>query len=926
MKPVEIFYSYAHEDEALRNQLNTHLAMLRRHELITEWHDRKISAGALWASEIDTHLQTAHIILLLISPDFINSDYCYSVVNYALQRHNKGEARVVPVLLRPVDWNRAPFEKLQAFPSDGRPVIGWEQRDEAFLNVAQGIRGIVEELTGTKAIPLAISMVPTPSYRKIRSDPPSTRPDKIQQREGVVKDVYAKLTQSDTTAIALTGIGGVGKSILASLVCDYAKKQRDAHEGPFQTEALWFTIDQSVTFADLVGNLCEALSIHSPDLSNSSPQNQAKVLFDILNNVDKAKLVILDQFENLLDWETGYALTDRPGVGEWLNIINSRLCLCRILLTSRPCPIGTQEDPLTYMQERPVGGLEVAEGIEWLQSQDVRGTEKELRTVVERCNGHAFALKLLVDLVKRGTSISDLLNDSMLWRGNVAKKLLNDIYKQLDEIQRKLLIACSVYREPVPLSAIRAAMSKAQNSQIIDVFEILNVQYLIEAKEDSCYQLHAIIVDYVQNYLGKNKKALRVAHTKAAQYYLQRAMTTCPPREQRISINHVHDLIEAIWQYYQAGQWQEAYKRIQEEGLIDDLAHWGGNATLLELYQLLLPLDKWQADLLQTVQIYIDLGGIYKDTGKKELALEFYDKAKKINEELKNDSMKGRIFSGMGSVYDGQGKRELAIEHYEQALPIYQELGDHEREAWVLNSLGRTYIDFKKFDLAEDYLQQALAIRKDAKARGRTLNNRGVLYIKIGKKEEALDDLKKASSLLEEAGDLKGQSRALHRLGQFYSEFGPQEEAIKYYKQTLDIRREKTYDRRGEGRVLVNIGQVYATLGQDKQEWEYYKQAQEHYKQALPICKEEEDSETEGRVYDRLGMLYLKRPSNEIALACFLLASDVFEKAKNPEIKVVQGHLDSLRQAIGENLFTELLAQIRPHAHQVVNQALAEEF
>lgn len=960
-KPIEIFYSYAHEDEALRNQLNTHLATLRRQGLITEWYDRQIQAGAPWSSEIDTHLKTAQVILLLISPDFINSDYCYSIeMDYALQRHNKGEARVVPVLLRPVDWKGAPFEKLQALPRDARPVIAWSRRDDAFLDVARGIRDIVEELTGTKAatlflpsapkttaiakkeqrndtqetIALAISKVATASYRKILSDPPSTRPDKIQQREEVVKDVYARLTQSDITAIALTGIGGVGKSMLASLVCDYAKKQSDAHKEPFQTgalwftEAFWFTVDQSVTFADLVGNLCEALHIPLPDLSNSAPQNQAKVLFDALNKVDTAKLVILNQFEDLLDWGTGHASTDRPGVGEWLDIINNRPCLCRILLTSRPRPIGTQKSHPIYMQEYLVGGLNEAEGVEWLQSQGVRGTEMELHTVVKRCKGHALALTLLVTLVRdRGASISALINESEFWIGDVATELLDKIYKEkLDQIQRKLLIACSAYREPVPFEAIQAAMPKVQKKQVINALNVLFVQRLIEAPGGGDYQLHAIIADYIQNYNDDNKKSLRVAHTKATQYYLQRSMITCPLREQRRSINDVHDLIEAIWQYCQAGLWREAYKRIWEEGFTDDLAHWGGNATLLELYQLLLPLNKWQADLLQTVQIYIDLGGIYRDIGQKKLALEYYKKAMTINEELGNDSAKGQIFSGIGSIYDGWGERVKAIEYYEQALLIYRELKDREKEAWVLNSLGRIYTSFGVFEQAEKSLRDALDIRKDAKAMGRTLNNRGDLYIKMGKKEEALDDLKNASSLLEKAGDLKGQSRALHRLGQFYSEFGSQEEAIKYYKQTLEIRREKTYDHRGEGRVLGSIGLAYATLGQDKQVWEYYNQAQEYYKQALPICKEEEDSETEGRVYDRLGMLYLKRPSNEVALACFLLASDVFEKAKNPEIKVVQGHLESLRQDVGEDYFAELLVEIKPHAEEVVNQALTEEF
>src|SRR6266702_8410929 len=101
---LELFYSYDHKDERLRKRLETHLSNLQRRGLITGWHDRNISAGTAWASEIDKHLNTAHIILLLISPDFIASEYCYSVeMMRAMERHKAGEARIIPVIMRPTD-------------------------------------------------------------------------------------------------------------------------------------------------------------------------------------------------------------------------------------------------------------------------------------------------------------------------------------------------------------------------------------------------------------------------------------------------------------------------------------------------------------------------------------------------------------------------------------------------------------------------------------------------------------------------------------------------------------------------------------------------------------------------------------------------------------------------------------------------------
>ena len=145
--PIEIFYSYAHEDERLRKALDKQLSLLKRDSLITSWHDYKISAGKEWEGEINEHLNTAQIILLLISPDFMVSDYCYSIeMKRAMERQELGEARVIPVILRPADWKRASFGKLKSLPSDGRAVTRWSNRDEAFLNVAKGIRRAVKEL------------------------------------------------------------------------------------------------------------------------------------------------------------------------------------------------------------------------------------------------------------------------------------------------------------------------------------------------------------------------------------------------------------------------------------------------------------------------------------------------------------------------------------------------------------------------------------------------------------------------------------------------------------------------------------------------------------------------------------------------------------------------------------------------------------
>jgi formylglycine-generating enzyme required for sulfatase activity len=144
---IEIFFSYARKDELLRDELNKHLKPLQQEGIITAWHDREIPPGAEWQNEIDRHLESAQIILLLISADFLASDYCYGFeLKRALERHESKAACVIPVILRSCDWQRTDFGKLAALPTDGKAINSWLDRDEAFTDVAIGLRQNISQL------------------------------------------------------------------------------------------------------------------------------------------------------------------------------------------------------------------------------------------------------------------------------------------------------------------------------------------------------------------------------------------------------------------------------------------------------------------------------------------------------------------------------------------------------------------------------------------------------------------------------------------------------------------------------------------------------------------------------------------------------------------------------------------------------------
>jgi hypothetical protein len=121
---------------------------MRREGIIENWHDRKISASREWEGGINAHLNSAQIILLLVSANFLSSDYIYDKeMKRALQRHERDEARVIPIILSPCDWSEAPFNKLQALPRDAKPITTWANRDQALMEVAKGVRAVVKELS-----------------------------------------------------------------------------------------------------------------------------------------------------------------------------------------------------------------------------------------------------------------------------------------------------------------------------------------------------------------------------------------------------------------------------------------------------------------------------------------------------------------------------------------------------------------------------------------------------------------------------------------------------------------------------------------------------------------------------------------------------------------------------------------------------------
>ncbi len=219
----EVFISYSHQDQALRIELEKHLSNLRRQHVIISWYDGDIIPGTEWEPEIMKRLKRAQIILLLISADFMDSDFCYSIeMKEAIARHDADQARVIPILMRPTDWQGAPFAKLKILPTDAKAVTRWPMLDDAFEDVVQGIRAAIEDM-----IRKGRSSTPLPTKQNI----PYQRNPLFTGREDVLKRLHTALKEGKTTALtqpqAVSGLGGIGKTQAA---VEYAYRYQDDYE------------------------------------------------------------------------------------------------------------------------------------------------------------------------------------------------------------------------------------------------------------------------------------------------------------------------------------------------------------------------------------------------------------------------------------------------------------------------------------------------------------------------------------------------------------------------------------------------------------------------------------------------------------------------------------------------------------------------
>jgi tetratricopeptide (TPR) repeat protein len=433
-QPVQIFFSYAHRDEALRDELAKHLDILRRQGVISTWHDRCITAGREWAGEIDRELETADIILLLISVDFLSSDYINDVeLTRAMARHEAQSARVIPVILRPCRWQRGAFAKLQALPTDSEPVTSgkWASQDDAFLVVAQGIERAAEEHSERRRAEATArpGSATAPIWRV-----PYRRNLSFTGREALLEELDRALTRG--AAVALTGLGGIGKTQLA---LEYAYRHRDEYRVVW-----WVHAEDEATLAADYAELAAALA-----LAERETREQAVVVAAVRRWLEQNTgwLLVFDNAGNRA------AVRDYVPQGQGAVIITSREPVWSGVATPLGLQVLAPEEAVAFLCKR-TGDMDAAAAAALAEAlgrlplalkqaaayiEDTGGSLQHYRALLE---GHH------AELLRQGRLSTEYLDTvSTTWELSIGK---------VDETARALLTLCAFFApEGIPLDAIR---------------------------------------------------------------------------------------------------------------------------------------------------------------------------------------------------------------------------------------------------------------------------------------------------------------------------------------------------------------------------------------------------------------------------------------------------------------------------------------
>lgn len=905
---LELFYSYSHKDEELRDQLEEHLAMLKREGVIKGWHDRRISGGREWVGKIDEHLNSADIILLLISSAFLASDYCYDIeVKRAMERHEAGEARVTPVILRACDWHSAPFGKLQAFPKDGKPVKQWPDQDVAFLEIAKGIRHVAEEISAKKGTKEEIQ----PELAK--PDPylliPDLRVSFVQRRDNsgndIVKLLQDELALHGPRLVALWGAGGVGKTAIA------AEAVRGLIES-FADQIVWVSADglESFSVTTLLDGVASQLG-HA-DLRKLSLELKKGQVRDLVKTAPT--LIVLDNFETI-------EASGRARCVDWL----ANPAPCSALITTRDVIGAARNIPIEVMRPEEAHGL-----LNQLiaQAHDARAFAKLDRDrLIQTAEANPLVLQWIVGQIDLAQDPDEVLDELRHGEGSAAARVFNRSFelRQLDNGGRAVLLALSLFAP----SATRRALAEVSGlgkdndkKKFRDAVKSLSALWLIHTTDESQrLAVEGLTRELTKARLDADPRGKTFPPRFVSRFLRYAEAHAEPTREDYNTLELEKDnLLTATDLAFSQGD-ERSLRRlasvlvIPPNGVLDvrgywdealrisglalkiasssrsemGIAVWSHNVAVIHqrrgelneaqrLYDESLTIAQRLGNRRGIADTLHQLAVVAQDQGKLDEARRLNNESLEINRKLGRQIAIAGGLHNLGVIAHDKGELDEARRLYDESLEIVRKLGDQISIANTLHSLAILSQDQGEFEEARRLYDESLEIKKplgNQSGIASTLCALGTLAYERGKLDDARRLFDESLEIFKKLGNPSAIAFCLHHLGKLHLAEEDCDSAERLLRESMDILR-KLGDKVNCAECIESIGKLRVAQGQ-------LAAAEALYVEALEIAETLGIQFRIGSVKHSLGLLAEKQSDKTKAAQLLREALTIFEKLRSPK-------------------------------------------
>ncbi|HEX8181438.1 MAG TPA: tetratricopeptide repeat protein [Pyrinomonadaceae bacterium] len=733
---LEVFYSYSHKDEKLRDKLEEHLAQLKRDGVIKGWHDRKIGGGREWAGEIDEHLESADIILLLVSPSFLASDYCNDVeVRQAMKRHEANEARVIPIILRPCDWTTAPFSKLQGLPKDAKPITRWLNRDEAFLDVAKGIRATAKELLASRAANNNASAEPakTPQPSLIPRPPVVgfvARRD--EQGRDIVTRLKEELAPNQNKLVTLSGPGGAGKTTLAAAAVR-------ALQDVFDDRIVWSSAAgrAGYTLSTLLDDV--ATQLGRADLRTLAPEAKEAQVRALV--VAPPSLIVLDNYETV-------AVAEQQRIEAWFESTP-----CAALFTSRQKIKKTLNVTIQFMQ--PDEATELLTKL-IAQTQDAQIFSAEVRNdIYKTAEANPFLMEWIVAQIDEAQEPRTVLAELAQGAGDAAERVFDRSFnlEQVGDDGRATLLALSLFVPSAGRDALAEVAGFGQDERRLnEAVKNLRALWLIKGlDENRRLTIEGLTRSLAEARLANDERADDYRRRFVA-YFLRYARAHAQETAQDYDALEVErdNLLSAVDTASGQEDWTSVIRLAYPvNGMLRMRGYWD---EALHNSEMALQAARSAQSEIQIASLSHNLALIYQNRGELTQARRLYDESLTIAKKLGDQRGIAITLHQLAMLAQAQGELTEARRLYDESLTIEKKLGNQSGIAYTLGQLGIIAFGQGEWKEAKQYYEQTLEISQtlgDQRSIAIALHQLGLLAEAEGDRAEAARLLRAALSIFE---------------------------------------------------------------------------------------------------------------------------------------------------------------------------------